>query len=400
MRIAVVGLGAIGSQVLRALATHSGVEAHGFETHFPGHPTAGAGGENRVYWNLELVDPGYSPLIVRAREAWARLEQDAAERLIDRTGTLVLGETDAVQFTTALASATDTGAAIELLDGEDLARRFPQFGRTPGTGGIWDVDGGIIRPEASIAAATRLAVVAGAQVHEFDRVLAVRPLAQGVEIETSHGIQHFDRAVVAAGGWTPRLLPYLREEIVARRLVSLWFHGSDLAGMPPFLQTAPSYCYGIPLPDGRSVKVGLGFNDHLVIGDPDAAPRHLQGTDLALQLEKFAWIPERVIPSLASRPHRVGTYVESYTRSMLEHIAFHPESNDVLVLAGFSGHGFRVAPAMGEIGAELITSGDTSSDLGFLAAAAPMFEIIDPEAGTTTHNSAMTSNGTGNGNVR
>lgn len=393
MRIAVVGLGAIGSQVLRQLALREGVEAHGFEAQFPGHPTAGAGGENRVYWNLETVDPAYSPLIVRTRQAWQRLERDSGQTLIDRTGTLILGDADSAQFTTAIASAADTGANIEQLNRDELGRRFPQFGRSEHTAGIWDLDGGVIHPELTVAEATRLAVVSGAVLHEFDRVVAVRPVPDGVEIETIRGTERFDRAVVAAGGWTPNLLPYLKTEIVTRRLVSCWYLGTGLGGMPPFLYTAPSYCYGIPLPDGRSVKVGLGFNDHLTLSDPDLAPRHLQDDDLALQLEKFAWIPERIIPSLASRPHRVGTYIESYTRSMMEHVQFHPESRDLLVMAGFSGHGFRIAPAMGEIGAELIVDGRSTSEIGFLAQAPKMFDILDPEAGTTSHNAAMTSDG-------
>lgn len=75
MRIAVVGLGAIGSQVLWQLSQQSGIEVHGYETHYPGHPTAGAGGENRLFWNLELLEPKYAPIMVRAAEAWQRLER-------------------------------------------------------------------------------------------------------------------------------------------------------------------------------------------------------------------------------------------------------------------------------------------------------------------------------------
>ena len=100
-----------------------------------------------------------------------------------------------------------------------------------------------------------------------------------------------------------------------------------------------------------------------------------------------------LFPGLAERPYRVNTYVESYTRSMLEHMQHHPASDDVVVLTGFSGHGFRAAPAIGEIGAELVLHGESRTDIDFLRTASPAFEIVDPETGEATHNPVMSSYG-------
>lgn len=396
MKIAVVGLGAIGSQVLWQLSRQPGVEVHGYETHYPGHPTAGAGGDSRLFWNLELSEPKYAPIIVRAGEAWNRLEHAAGVPLRDRTGVLVFGEEGSAQMAKAVSSAELTGASVEEISHAQLAAKFPQFSFGPNDVGVWDALGAVIKPELTVATAARLAERGGAAIHHFERVIGVEVERRGATVTTSHGSFRYDRIVVAAGGWTPQLLPHLRTEVVARRLTSAWYFAEKpgyFDGLPPFLQSAPAYCYGIPSRDGFSIKVGLGFNDHYVTGDPDTAPRELRGEALEHQIERFTKLRDGLFPGLAARPYRVNTYVESYTRSMLEHVQHHPESTDVVVLTGFSGHGFRAAPAIGEIGAELVLHGASSTDIGFLAAAPPVFDILNPDTGEASHNPVMSSYG-------
>lgn len=396
MKIAVVGLGAIGSQVLWQLSQQPGLRVHGYETHYPGHPTAGAGGDSRLFWNLELSEPKYVPIVVRAGEAWERFERAAGRPLRDRTGVLVFGKHGSAQMTQAVSSAELTGARIEQLSNAQLAERFTQFAFAPDDVGVWDIDGAAIKPELAVATAARLAERDGATIHRFERVTGLEVEDRGARVVTESGAETYDRVVVAAGGWTPQLLPYLKHEVVARRLTSAWYFAETpghLDGFPPFLQSAPAYCYGVPSRDGFSVKVGFGFNDHYVTGDPDTLPRELAGEALEQQVERFSRLREGLFPGLAPMPYRVNTYIESYTRSMLEHVQHHPESSDVVVLTGFSGHGFRAAPAIGEIGAELVLHGESTTDIGFLAQAPPVFEILDPETGDASYNPVMSSYG-------
>lgn len=396
MKIAVIGLGAIGSQVLWQLSQVPGVEAHGYETHYPGHPTAGAGGDSRLFWNVELSEPKYAPIIVRAGEAWSRLEQEAGVPLRDNTGVLLFGKEDSAQMALAKDSAMLTGAAIEVLSHQALAQRFPQFAFGPTDVGVWDIAGAAIKPELTVATTARLAERRGARIHHFNPVTGIELAGAGATVVTSRASEKYDRIVVAAGGWTPKLLPYLKHEVVARRLTSAWYFAEKpgyFEGFPPFLQSAPEYCYGIPSRDGCSVKVGFGFNDHYATGDPDTLPRELSGEALEQQVERFSRLRNGLFPGLAPRPFRVSTYVESYTRSMLEHLDHHPESKDVVVLTGFSGHGFRAAPAIGEIGAELVLHGESSTDLQFLREAPPAFDILNTATGEASHNPVMSSYG-------
>lgn len=394
MKVAVVGLGAIGSQVLWQLSRRDGVEVHGFDSAYPGHPTAGAGGENRLFWNLELSSPAYLPLVRRAAELWDALEDASGATLRDHTGVLVYGAADSAQLRGALSSADAIEAPIEVLDAPALRRRFPGMRFDGDALGAWDLRGAVIRPEHTVSTAATLAESRGARVRSFARVLGIQSRRDGVDIVLADRSERFDRVVVACGGWTPRLVPEVRFNIVAKRLTSMWFAPRDdtsTASLPPFLRAAPDYCYGIPSRDGRMMKVGLGFNDHTSTGDPDALERHLSGAELEAQIERFAWIQRTVFPGLQSRPARVGTYVESYSTSMLEHVQPHPDDDRILVMAGFSGHGFRVAPAMGDIGAQLLLEGGSDIDVRFLADAPSVFEILDPEHGITSFNAVMAS---------
>jgi sarcosine oxidase len=390
LRIAVIGLGAIGSQVLWQLSREPGVAVHGFESSYPGHPEAGAGGESRLYRNFELDDPAYEPVIERASTLWRELESDSARRLRYPTGVLLMGCRSSPQMQRAVQSAERSDKPSRLLAPEDVRAEYPQFRVADDDIGLWDPEGGVIRPELTVSVAVGLASAHGAVIHDFTRVEAVEEEGAKVRVVTADGAQVFDRVVIACGGWTTKLRPDLKEEVVVRRLTSAWFQAEDdayLEGLVPFMRTAPTYCYGIPTPGNTTVKLGLGFNDHHQVADPDTVPR----TPEATEVEKFAWIVEDVLPGLQRRPVRMSTYIESYTRSMHDYISFDKHLPDVLVLTGFSGHGFKVSPAIGEIGAQLAVNGASDIDVTFLHEAPPVFDIVDPATGLTTYNGIVAS---------
>ncbi|SFU48648.1 FAD-dependent oxidoreductase [Halomonas korlensis] len=396
MKVAVIGLGAIGVQILWQLSRQDYVEVQGFDTAYPGHSMAGAGGDSRLFWNLELAELAYTPLIQRAAVAWRELETVSGAVLRDQTGVLVYGDEGDAQLDCAVNSADLIGSPIKLLSVSELRKRFPQFRFTEKSLGIWDQEGAVILPERTVAVTGEIARYNGATIHEFAPVFSIDPSGPRITVTSRIGTQEFDRVVVACGGWTTKLLPHIRDEVVVRRLTSMWFHGGDdnyLTDFPPFLRAAPSYCYGVPSHDARSVKLGLGFNDHYVTGDADSLPRHLTGEALEEQLSKFEWIQQKMLPGLARRPYRVETYVESYTRSMIEYIHRHPENENVVIMTGFSGHGFRVAPVLGEIGCQIALEGKSDIDISFMERTEPAFTILDKEQGITTHNSVMNSRG-------
>lgn len=364
MKVAVVGVGTMGAQVLWQLAKR-GVDVTGFETYAPGHSRGAAGGENRLFRNVELEEPGYSPIVARADRIWDELQDESGRELRTLTGTLVMGSPQHEQMQTALRSAAQTGIDYEVLDADALASRFPQYRVDDGDLAILDVKSGFVRPELTVSTAARLAQTRGASLISDTTVTSVRGTPSGAVVTTAEGERHFDRVVVSAGGWTAKLLPDFRGIVETRRLISSWHFAIEpdyVPGILPFIRTEPTYCYGIPTADYTAMKIGLGYSSHLEVDDPDQVERVVRPDELAPFQETIA----RYLPGLDPHPMRTETYLETYTESRREWIGAHPETDNIIVLTGFSGHGFKMCPAIGEIGASLVLGEPSPVDLGFL----------------------------------
>lgn len=364
-KVAVVGVGTVGAQVLWQLAQRE-CDVTGYELYAPGHSQGAAGGETRLYRNIEIEDLRYTPIVDRADELWKKLEHDSQRSLREISGALVMGDENSPETQRALAAARASARDIRVLSREESLREYPEFALDPNDITIVDREGGIIKPELTVAAAAAMAEQHGAELVRGTRVTSIVPLDGGGARITASGVaRDFDRVVVAAGAWTSTLLPDLTDQFLMRRLVSAWFFSRDpghLARVLPFIRTQPSYAYGLPVPDRTAMKLGLGFDHHLPIDSPDHADLHVPDNSIAA----FAECARRYMPGLDSYPMRIGTYFESYTPSRHEFVQEHPRMTDVLVFAGFSGHGFKMAPAMGELGADLALGTPAHIDVGFL----------------------------------
>ena len=364
-RVAVIGLGTMGSQVLKTLAEEKGVTAVGFEQFSPGHDRGAGGGESRIFRSAQFEDPRYVPILKRADELWEKLEGQTGRQLRNMTGCVLMGPPSHPHIKNALASVTEYGLEYDLLDQKQMKRTLPQFTMDPEDMAILDHRAGMIRPELTILSTVLLAESLGAEVRRNTQVLDVVDTGTGVTVVTDQGSHEFDRVVVAAGPWVNRLVPDLRGTLSIRRPISVWYAprpGTKLPSGPAFIRLGPRHFYGVPSPDGISVKVGLSVVDHLVVNEPNDRDRSITLEDLA----PFNEILEGYLPTLQPDPIRVTTYFEGYMEDARPIVQAAPGSENVVVLAGFSGHGFKIAPAIGEIGAKFALGNVSPVDVDFL----------------------------------
>ncbi|MFF7872584.1 N-methyl-L-tryptophan oxidase [Streptomyces qaidamensis] len=368
-RVAVIGAGSMGSQVMWRLAAR-GAEVIGYDRYAPGHDRGAAGGESRIFRAAHLGEPGYIPLLRLADRMWEQLQAETGRSLRRRSGSLIMGETASPSMRLLLSTSTAQGLDHEVLDREELARRYPQHRLPDGHTAVLDRLGAVIRPEASIQAAAARAEQLGARLHRYTTVREVAPAAGGgVQIVTDQGTDHVDAAVVTVGPWINTLLPDLPRTIDIRRVICSWHlptrHDWFAGGAPSFVRATPHDCFGIPSPDGISVKLGLSFKYHAPVPEPERLERTVRPEELGI----FRELIGDLMPDLNPDPIRMSAYMEGYTKSGNPLVGHLPGEDDIIVMAGFSGSGFKLSPAMGEIAADLALDGTTQHPVDFLAPA-------------------------------
>ncbi len=366
-RVAVVGVGTMGSQAAWRLAAR-GAEVVGYDRFAPGHDRSAAGGETRIFRSAHFEDSRYVPLLQHADALWEQLQQETGRELRRLTGCLLMGPTEQHQMATVLESIAEHGLDHEVLDAELLAKRFPQYRIEDGDAAVLDRHAGFVRPELTIQSAARRAEQLGAVIHRYSTVREIVPVAGGVEIRTDSGSERFDTAVVTPGPWVNDLLPDLPWDVDVRRLISAWYVPTTPDAWfgeerPAFIRTAPTHCYGLPSPDGISVKLGLSRALHQPAGDPNQLDRTVRPEEL----EIFSELIGRHMPDLHPDPTRLSVYMEGYTESSRPLVGPLPGAENVILLAGFSGHGFKLAPAFGDIAADLALDGTSPQPIDFIS---------------------------------
>jgi len=361
--VAVVGLGAMGSHALWRLARR-GVRATGVEQFTPGHDRGSSHGESRIIRTAYAEGAGYVPLVLHAWRLWDELEARSGRRLLERCGGLTLGTPSSPMVRGASASASEHGLRHELLSSSGLRKRFPQHRVDDDTVGFFEAAAGVVRPEGGVVEAVRAARAAGAEVLEGETVLEIVPDGDRPAVRLADRTLVARHVVVAAGAWVPRLLPGLDLRLRVVRRVQAWFGTPSLEAFSPrsfpvFVRDDPGgdgAWYGCPSLDGATVKVALhswpGIDEPV---DPVQGPRPPDAADA----ERVAAIVAATLPDLRPRPVRMKSCMYSLTPDQHFAVGQRRDLPGLTLLAGFSGHGFKFAPVLGEIAAQLALTGTT-----------------------------------------
>ncbi|WP_206793944.1 FAD-dependent oxidoreductase [Amycolatopsis sp. MtRt-6] len=367
-KLAVVGLGSVGSMALWLAARRSGTGSGavvGFEAWTPGHTRSAVGGDTRLFRMTYRRGPRFAPLLERANVLWPELEAETGQEILTRCGGLAIGARDGGYLGELLATTKANGTPFEFLEHDELAARYPQHGLRPDDCAVFDPRAGFLRTDRAVLAATQAARDAGAEVLEGTAIDEIREEPDAVVLRSGPRTWRFERVIVAAGGWSKDLLPPpIAAAVHPRRNYLTWFVARRPAEFAP--ERFPIFSriesdrslYGAPSTDGVTVKATLDGRSRPA-EHAGRVERELTPAETAEACETVAEFLPGLVPSIV----RADAFPDLFTADQAPLLGSLPGRPRTVFATGFSGVGFKMAPASAEA-AVALAFGEPTVEIG------------------------------------
>jgi glycine/D-amino acid oxidase-like deaminating enzyme len=360
--IAVIGAGAFGGWTALHLLER-GARVTLLDAWGPGNSRASSGGETRVMRGTYGPDQPYTEMVARALKLWAKYERRWKRQFLHRTGVLWMaaGQDDAFERG-SVAMLRAAKIKYQELSVAQMKKRWPQINFEGIEWGIFEPECGYLDARESCAAVVEAFIAAGGRYRQL-AVLAdgledtpFRSLALPDDLQLKRSQLKADRYVFACGPWMGKLFPQTIGNLITATKQDVFFFGTPAgnlrfsdAHMPVWGDHRDRFYYGIPGTDRRGFKIADDTRGPEF--DPTSGERTVSPETLRDTREYIAFR----FPALKNAP-LVETRVCQYEQTPDSHFIIdrHPINENVWLLGGGSGHGFKHGPAIGEMMTELI----------------------------------------------
>jgi len=360
--VLVIGAGAMGGAAAYHLAK-SGAKVCVFDQFTVPHDKGSSHAETRLIRQAYFENPNYVPLLKRAYELWDELAENS-DQLFVRNGLFVAGRQDRKIMQGILHSAKQHEIPVEVLSATDAKRNFPNFNFENHEICILEKNAGYLLVDNCLRAHLQKAEHFGATILQQTCIDSFTKAAGEFSVKTGGREFKAKKVIVCAGAWAANMLPEkYKAALTAYRVPLFWF--------PPLQEFTPQHnesCFAFDLEEGffygfpqlslDGMKVGL-HKPGLEIHNPSAFNRELKNDERA-PVQAFV---KAKIPNYQPNISKEATCI--YTMTPDEHFIV-DEEDGLIVMAGFSGHGFKFASVMGEIAKELALQGKTMHPIDFL----------------------------------
>lgn len=354
--IAVIGAGAFGGwTALRLL--EQGARVTLIDAWGPGNSRSSSGGETRVMRGTYGPDQPYTELAARALRLWATYERRWKRRFLHRSGVLWMASRDDSFERGSIETLRAARIKFHQIPVAQLKKRWPQINFDGIGWGIFEPECGYLDARASCAAVAEAFVAAGGRYRQASVIprgleespMRALPLNDGSEFKA-----HI--YIFACGPWLGRLFPQAVSALVKPTKQDVFFFGTPAGdtrfhdpNIPVWGDHRGHFYYGIPGGDRRGFKVADDTRGPVF--DPTDGERVINLETLKRVREYLAFR----FPALRDAP-LIETRVCQYEQTPDSHFIIdrHPENENVWILGGGSGHGFKHGPAIGQMMAELI----------------------------------------------
>jgi monomeric sarcosine oxidase len=346
--VAVIGAGVFGAWTAYQLR-RSGKRVVLIDAYGAGNSRSSSGDESRIIRMGYGADEIYTRSALRSLRLWRELFARVDQPLFHQTGVLWLAyEDDPYPLSTA-KTLEKVGIPFERITTAEVSQRYPQIGLERISWALLEPDSGVLLARRAVQAVTFAAIKTGV---EYLQEAVTSPTTTGKldHIETASG-QHISAGsyVFACGPWLPNIFPHLLADRIHPTRQEVFYFGTpagDRSFTAPALPTWIDFkgeAYGLPDLEGRGIKIAV--DRHGPEFDPDTGDRVVTSEGLAEVRQCLA----RRLPALKDAPvteARVCQYENTSNGDFL--IDLHPEFDNVWLVGGGSGHGFKHGPVVGE----------------------------------------------------
>lgn len=342
----------MGSASAWALAKR-GVETIVLEQFGHVHTFGSHGGHTRIFRHAYSEGADYVPLMQKADDLWCELGDELGLDIVHRVGILEMDSPGTTHGHHAHAAALKHGIPYEWLTAEEIRKRWPVFTPPDGWEGGFSDRAGFIDVEPALRGMKVLASRGPVRFEMDSPVIAMSSDGSGFLVRTRDQTYAAERVIVAAGSWSANVLQELNLPLKVIRKVLFWLDVEAPQQYRPEVfpvfaaDTGASEIYGFPVHGLPGMKIA----------------NHLGGQETSPESVNRNWEPEEaseihdctrtILEGVSDRV--VSAAVCLYTRTPDEHFIIdrHPEHSNMIIAAGFSGHGFKFATVVGEHLADL-----------------------------------------------
>ncbi|MDQ0254868.1 sarcosine oxidase/N-methyl-L-tryptophan oxidase [Evansella vedderi] len=365
----IIGAGSMGSAAGYFLAKQ-GLQTLLIDAFDPPHTYGSHHGDTRIIRHAYGEGSNYVPLALRSQQLWKELEHEANRKLFEQTGVLCVGENNSSFIKEIEKSAHKYELPIELLDKKEISYRWK--GMTPPEGyvGTFEPTSGVLYSEHCIREYVKLAARYGGEILSNTSVEKIEVNEGNIKVQTKAQTFHGQKLIITAGAWGKKLFAQTGIDLplTPTRKTVAWFNSEEKLfsadQFPAYSYTLPTGTYyGFPSFRGSGVKVGRHDGGDSV--DPDNINREFGAfPEDEGDLRSFL---ETNMPEAAGSLKKGSVCM--YTLTPDEHfiVDHHPHNKNVIIAAGFSGHGFKFASGIGEALSQMVTKQDTYIDMSMFS---------------------------------
>lgn len=355
--VAVIGAGVFGAWIAYQLR-RSGKTVVLADAYGPANSRASSGGESRIIRMGYGADELYTRWAMRSFKLWQQFFRQSNQTLFHRTGVLWMARDEDRNAQAALATFEKLGVRYEKLSRAELETRYPQIAFGPVSWGLLEPESGALMARRAVQAVVQETLRLGA---DYLPEAAAAPLGEGTlaAVTTRSGLAlSAGTFVFACGPWLPKVFPDLLKEQIFPTRQEVFFFGvpfGDRRFAPPAMPIwidLGDEAYAVPDLENRGFKIALDRHGPPI--DPDSGERVVTPEGLGAVRQLLA----RHVPILKDAPvveTRVCQYENTSNGDFL--VDRHPTFENVWLVGGGSGHGFKHGPALGEYVAARIIGG-------------------------------------------